>query len=139
MIVSILMATFIITAIAVLCGIVFCVKSRTYYMSICFGIALCISLLFVCGIFNLVGREDLNSLQIQYANIMLYNEVVEVCDNEQVRFGHYEKIEAYNEAYENFAETANDVLIGSLMPKNWSEGISKIDFYFRGVNYEYED
>ena len=88
-----------------------------------------------CTVLSGIYHTEVSELQAQYDDIMLYNETVELCDNEQVRFGHYEKIKAFNEAYDRLAVIEEDFMFGALFPEDWSADMGKINFYFRGVNY----
>ncbi len=137
MIIWILLIALVVTAAAIMVGIIFGrAKSKNYRNGIFVGVGICAVLMAFCMILGSIYHADVNELQAQYNDIMLYNEVVELCDNEQVRFGHYEKIEAFNEAYDRLAVIEEDFMFGTLFPKNWSADIGKIDFYFRGVSYE---
>lgn len=113
-------------------------KTKAYRKSLCICAVVCAALIIFCLILGDIYNSKVNKLQAQYDNIMLYNEIVELCDSEQVRFGHYEKIEAFNEAYDYLAELEEGFMFGVLFPKDWSADMGKIDFYFRGVNYGYE-
>ena len=136
MIIWILLIAMIVTAAAILVGVIFGrAKSKNYCTGICVGVGICAVLMAFCIVLGSNYHSEVNELQAQYNDIMLYNEVVELCDNEQVRFGHYEKIEAFNEAYDRLAVIEEDFMFGALFPKNWSADMGKIDFYFRGVNY----
>ena len=136
MIIWILLIALIVTAAAILVGMVFGrAKSKSYRNGIYTGVSICVILIAFCAILGGIYHSEVTDLQAQYNDIMLYNEVVEMCDNEQVRFGHYEKIEAFNEAYDRLAVIEEDFMFGTLFPKNWSADMGKIDFYFRGVDY----
>jgi low affinity Fe/Cu permease len=136
MIIWILLIALVVTATAILVGIVFGrTRSKSYRKGIYTGVGICTALIAFCMILGGIYTSEVNELQAQYDDIMLYNEVVELCDNEQVRFGHYEKIEVFNEAYDRLAVIEEDFMFGALFPKNWSADMGKIDFYFRGVNY----
>lgn len=136
MIIWILLIALIITIAAILVGFMFGhTKSKNYRKGIYVGVSICAVLIAFCMILGSIYHSEVNKLQTQYNDIMLYNEVVELCDNEQVRFGHYEKIEAFNEAYDRLAAIEKDFMFGTLFPKDWSADMGKIDFYFRGVNY----
>ncbi len=140
MIIWILLIALVITAAAILVGSVFGrAKSNNYRRGIYIGVGICAVLVAFCMILGGIYHSEVNKLQAQYDDIMLYNEVVELCENEQVRFGHYEKITAFNEAYDRLAVIEEDFMFGALFPKNWSADMGKIDFYFRGVNYGAED
>lgn len=139
MIIWILLIALIVTVAAILLGVVFGrAKNKSYRKGLYVGIAICVGLITFCLILGGIYNSELNELKSNYNDIMLYNEVVELCENEQVRFGHYEKIEAYNDAYDSFAISAENFMFGTLIPTDWSEDIGKIDFYFRGVDYGYE-
>ena len=136
MILWILLIALVITAAAILVGFVFgYAKSKSYRKGVYVSIGICAALIAFCMILGGIYNSEVTELQAQYNDIMLYNEVVELCDNEQVRFGHYEKIEAFNEAYDRLAVIEEDFMFGALFPEDWSADMGKIDFYFRGVNY----
>ena len=136
MIIWILLIALVVTAAAILVGAVFGrTKSKSYCKGIYVGAGICAVLIAFCMILGSIYHSEVSKLQAQYNDIMLYNDVVELCDNEQVRFGHYEKIVAFNEAYDRLAVIEEDFMFGALFPKNWSADMGKIDFYFRGVNY----
>ncbi len=136
MIIWILLIALVITSVAVLVGVVFGhAKSKNYRKGIFAGVAICAVLITFCMVLGGIYHSEVNELQAQYNDIMLYNEIVELCENEQVRFGHYEKIEAFNVAYDRLVAIEEDFMFGTLFPKNWSADMGKIDFYFRGVNY----
>ena len=136
MIIWILLIALVVTGAAILVGSVFGrAKSKSYRKGIYAGVGICAVLITFCMILGGIYYSEVSELQAQYNDIMLYNEVVELCENEQVRFGHYEKIEAFNEAYDRLAAIEEDFMFGALFPKDWSADMGKIDFYFRGVNY----
>ena len=136
MIIWILLIALVVTGAAILVGTVFGrAKSKNYRRGIYVGAGICAVLITFCMILGGIYHSEVSELQAQYNDIMLYNEVVELCENEQVRFGHYEKIEAFNEAYDRLATIEEDFMFGALFPKDWSADMGKIDFYFRGVNY----
>ena len=136
MIIWILLIALVVTAAAILVGGVFGrTKSKNYRKGIYAGVGVCAVLIVFCMVLGGIYHSEVNELQAQYNDIMLYNEVVELCENEQVRFGHYEKIATFNEAYDRLAVIEEDFMFGTLFPKNWSADMGKIDFYFRGVNY----
>jgi hypothetical protein len=139
MIIWILLSALVITVAAILVGVVFgYTKSTNYRKGIFLGIVACVALFVFCMAISGIYHSEVNELQAQYNNIMLYDEIVELCDNEQVRFGHYEKIEAFNAEYDRLVELEEGFMLGALFPKDWSADMGKIDFYFRGVNDGHE-
>ena len=136
MIIWILLIALVITIAAILVGSVFGrTKSKSYRRGIYVGIGICAVLIAFCMVLGSIYHTEVAELQTQYDDIMLYNEVVELCDNEQVRFGHYEKIKAFNEVYDRLAVIEEDFMFGALFPEDWSADMGNINFYFRGVNY----
>ena len=136
MIIWILLIIMIAIAIAITLGIVFgYMKNENYRKGLFIGISIFLILLGFCMILASFYNSDIADLRAEYENIMLYNEMVENSENEQVRFGHYEKIMAFNEKYNSLQEVEKNPFLGSLLPKNWSSNISPIEFQFRGVDY----
>lgn len=109
-------------------------KSKTYHKCTYIGVGICVVLFASCMALNSMYCSEVSELQAQYDDIMLYNEIVALNDNEQVRFGHYEKIEDFNEEYDRLMGIEKSPVFGTLFPKDWSVDMSKIDFNFRGVN-----
>lgn len=134
MIIWILLTVLIVTAIAITLGIVFgYIKSRKFRKFMYTAITICIGIVVFCGILGNSYANKVAALKADYSDIMLYHDVVNECDNEKVRFGHYEKIMAYNEQYANMVEIANNGWFGTLVRADWSNGFGPIEFYFRGV------
>lgn len=134
MIIWILLTALIVTAIAITLGVVFgYTKSRKFRKSVYIAIAICVGLATFCGILGNIYAKDIATLEANYSDIMLYHDVVSECDNEEVRFGHYEKIHAYNEQYARMVEIADNYWFGTLVQNDWSDGFGLIEFYFRGV------
>lgn len=135
MIIGILLFALLITVAAILAGLLRgYVKSKNYRKGLYVGVGICAALITFCLTLNGIYRSEVNKLQAKYNDIMLYNEIVELSNNEWVRFGHYGKIEAFNEEYNRLVETEEGFMFGALFPENWSADMSKIDFNFRGVN-----
>jgi hypothetical protein len=79
-----------------------------------------------------IYANDVADLKAQYEDIILYHEVVSECDDEAVRFGHYEKVCAFNERYHEMEVIADGDIFGALVSADWSDEISPIIFVFRG-------
>ena len=136
MIIWILLIALIMTTISIVLGFIFgYTKNRNFRKGISTGVAICLCLILFCSTLGGIYSGQVNALKTEYENIMLYNEVVSDCDNEEVRFGHYEKIHEYNENYNHMVEIAANGFFGVLVPKNWSNDCGPITFYFRGANY----
>ena len=136
MIIWILLIALIVTAISIIVGTVFgYAKNRGFRKGIFIGVAICVGLIVFCLVLGGSYANQVSEIKANYEDIMLYNGVVSECDNEEVRFGHYEKIHEYNASYERMTEIADNEFFGALVPKNWSDGFGPIAFYFRGVGY----
>ena len=134
MIIWILLIALIVTAIAITLGVVFgYTKSRKFRKAVYIAVAVCVGLVTFCGILGNTYANEVAALKNNYSDIMLYHDVVSECDNEEVRFGHYEKIHAYNEQYDRMVAIADNSWFGTLVRANWSDGFGPIEFYFRGV------
>lgn len=134
MIIGLFFITLVITVALLVGSVVGPAKSKNYHKWTYIGVGVCVVLFALCIILNGEFSSEVNELQAQYDDIMLYNEIVELSDNEQVRFGHYEKIEDFNEEYDRLVGIDESTMFGNLFPKDWSTDMSKIDFNFRGVN-----
>ena len=95
---------------------------------------ICIGLLLTCflGIFNItltgIYHSKLNDLQDRYEDLMIYHNTVSESTNEYVRFDYYNKILDYNNDYTRLENASNGLIAGYLVPKNWNESISRIEF-----------
>lgn len=133
MIIWILLIALVITAIATILGTVFgYAKNRSFRKGVYIGVAICVGLITFCLILGGQYDNKVDALKAQYEDIMLYHDVVTECDNEEVRFGHYEKIFAFNTKYNEMVEIAEDEIFGALVPSDWSDGFGPITFVFRG-------
>lgn len=134
MIVWILLIALIVTAITILLGIVFgYTRNRNFRKGVRIGVAICVGLITFCLVLGGQYSNRVDALKAQYEDIMLYHDVVNNCDNEEVRFGHYEKICAFNDKYDEMTKIAENNLFGTLVSKNWSDGLSPITFVLRGT------
>jgi low affinity Fe/Cu permease len=129
----ILLIALIITAITIVLGISFgYTKGRAFRKCMFIEIGVCAILLTFCMVLGGIYANDIADLKTQYEDIMLYHEVVNECDDEAVRFGHYEKIYDFNERYHEMEVIAEDNVFGNLVPADWSDGFGPITFVFRG-------
>ena len=134
MIIWILLIALIITAISIIVGTVFgYAKNRSFRRGVYIGVAICVGLITFCLILGGQYDNKVDALKAQYEDIMLYNDVVAECDNEEVRFGHYEKIFAFNAEYNEMVEIAENEIFGALVSSDWSDGFGPITFVFRGA------
>lgn len=132
----VLLAMLIATIAVVVVSVVFGYhKNRFIRKSMSILAAITLFLGAFCMIFAGVYDNEIQALQAEYDDIMLYHGVVTACDNEEVRFGHYEKIYSFNEKYNDMIVTSGNKWFGGLIADNWSEGMSVITFSFRGAEY----
>lgn len=133
MIIWILFIAFVITAITTILGITFgYTKSRRFRKGIFTGVGICAILVTFCMVLGGIYANDVADLKAQYEDIMLYHEVVNECNDEAVRFGHYEKVYDFNERYHEMEVIADDDIFGALVSASWSDGFGPITFVFRG-------
>lgn len=133
MITWILFIALIIAAITIILGISFgYTKNRGFRKCMAVIVGICAILLTFCGVLGGIYANDVADLKAQYEDIMLYHEVVNECNDEAVRFGHYEKIYDFNERYHEMEVIAEGPVFGNLVPADWSDGFGPITFVFRG-------
>ena len=133
MIIWILLVACIITAITIVLGIAFgYTKNRGFRKCIFTGVGICAILMTFCMVLGGIYANDVADLKAQYEDIMLYHEVVNECDDEAVRFGHYEKVYDFNERYHEMEVIADGDIFGALVSADWSDGFGPITFVFRG-------
>jgi low affinity Fe/Cu permease len=133
MIIWILLVALIITAITIILGFVFgYTKNRNFRKCVSTGVCICAILTTFCMVLGGIYANDVADLKAQYEDIMLYNEIVNECDDEAVRFGHYEKVYDFNKRYHEMETIADGDFFGALVPADWSDGFGPITFVFRG-------
>lgn len=136
MLIYVLLIALIVTAIAFILGIVFgYAKQRKYRRYLNIGLVVCAVLAAFCITLGCIHANDVKTVKAEYDTIMLYNDLVDACDDEEVRFGHYERICAYNEKYTEIEEASMSFWFGNLFPKDWKDTIKYVDFNFRGSSY----
>lgn len=134
MMLYILLISLAVLVLAILLGCVFGYTKNTFYRkSVCAITVVSI----ILGISCCVTSNSLNStaaeLQEQYDNIKLYQDVVITCDDEEVRFGHYEKIKSFNSDYLILENKSENFWIGNLLKDGWTADMDTIEFPFRGM------
>ena len=133
MIIWILLIALIITAITIVLGFIFgYTKNRNFRKCVSIGTGICAILTIFCMVLGGIYADNVADLKVQYEDIMLYNEIVNECDDEAVRFGHYEKVYDFNERYHKMEVIADGDIFGALVPADWSDGFGPITFVFRG-------
>ena len=134
MIIWILLIALIVTAIAVTLGIVFgYAKNKRYRRYLAIGLSVCVAIGIFCMAVGGFYANKVNAVKRDYDDIMIYHELVTMSDNEEVRFGHYEKICAFNDKYDELERFSKNFWFGTLIDSDWNEFMHSIDFEFRGV------
>lgn len=86
--------------------------------------------LFLYG--NAISQRD--SIEIMYEDLMIYNDTVQFCEDENVRFAHYERVREYNDSYDRLAKFQKSKWIGFFVPKGWDEEVAPIKFQLFGAS-----
>jgi hypothetical protein len=131
----ILLATLISMAVFVVAGFVcffvFDLKRSKGFRTLLAWVTVATVILGIfCGILNGIWKNEIRDMKTDYENIMIYNDVIFMTIDEKARFGHYEKVKAFNEQYELVERIAENHWFGKLIPKNWNKNMEPIDFYF---------
>ena len=124
----------IIAATILIVGTVFGYnKSRV--LKILFRTAVCLSVF--CGCFCLVlsgiYANRVTELNATHADLALYQPLVEETTNEYIRYDFYNKVNDFNERYEEMAKASENSWFGGLVRKDWSATMGPIDFYLHGA------
>ncbi len=75
-----------------------------------------------------------NRIEIMYEDLMIYNNTVQFCENENVRFAHYERVKEYNDNYDRLVKFQKSKWIGFFVPKGWDEEVAPIEFQLFGAS-----
>ena len=68
-----------------------------------------------------------------HADLTLYQPLVEETTNEYVRYDFYDKVNDFNERYEQMEKISENNWVGGLVRKDWSATMGPIDFYLHGA------
>lgn len=95
-----------------------------FIIAVLFAI-LCIAM--KCG-----ANTDLSSLTARYDDLMLYYNTVVYSSNEYVRYDYFDKVNAYNEAYEKMITLSESKWSGWFYPADKVAQVHPIDFTLHG-------
>lgn len=101
------------------------------------AVALVVAIIFAifCIALNAGAKNDLTYLTTRYDDLMLYYNTVVYSDNEYVRYDYYNKVNAYNEAYEKVIAASESKWNGWFYPAEDIAKLSTIDFTLHGDNF----
>lgn len=109
--------------------------NKNRILKVLFRTALCVSIF--CGCFCLVlsGIYDNRVIELNavHADLTLYQPLVEETTNEYVRYDFYDKVNDFNERYEEMEKISENNWVGGLVRKDWSATMGPIDFYLHGA------
>lgn len=86
-----------------------------------------------CGVLGGIYANDVNEIKATYADLVLYQPLVEETSNEYIRYDFYDKVNTYNEMYDTMETNAASDWFGALVNKNWNENCAHIDFFLHGM------
>jgi hypothetical protein len=75
-----------------------------------------------------------HDIEIMYEDLMIYNDTVQFCEDENVRFAHYERVKEYNDNYDRLVKFQKSKWIGFFVPKGWDEEVEPIKFQLFGAS-----
>jgi RsiW-degrading membrane proteinase PrsW (M82 family) len=88
-----------------------------------------------CGFYSALMNNKIADMRDAYKDIMIYDNVIQSTLDESARFGHYEKVKAFNNNYLLMERCSKSAWTGKLILKNWNENMNYVDFYFLNVEY----
>lgn len=99
------------------------------------GVVLCIIIGSICGIANLCAKSNVRNLQAEYDDLMLYYVTVVMSENEYIRYDYYDKVNAYNDHYNEVVELSESKWMDWFYATEALNGVSTIDFSLQGDEY----
>ena len=133
---SILLVSLLLAVIAVIVGIAFGYTKTKFIRTV---VSLCTVVAILSGSVCLgIGctyNNKVNTLKAEFNDLTLYQPLVEETSNEYIRYDFYDKVNDYNQRYENVANFAENAWFGALVNANWSNGFGPISFYLHGGAY----
>ena len=131
-----LLGVLALTAVTIVVTVVFGYqKNATLRKVILYGLVASLLLSGFAIVFGGIVGNTADELTATYNDLILYQTTVEHSTNEYVRYDYYDKVTAYNEAFEDYVIASQDKWLGGLYPTDWDEGIAIIDFQLHGDNY----
>lgn len=99
--------------------------------------ALVVAIVFAvfCIALSAGANTDIDSLTARYDDLMLYYNTVVYSENEYVRYDYYDKVNAYNEAYESVIAASESKWSGWFYPAEDIAKLNTIDFTLHGDNF----
>ncbi len=133
---SALMIALILAVAAILVRLIF--RPRWAWLDPIIFFTVCTVLILgtVCGCMKRDYGRQVRDLTAEFEDITLYHETVSLSSNEYVRFNFYERVREYNKAYLDAVENSKNIFDGALYPKNWTDGLTTIEFVLRENVYD---
>lgn len=139
MITAFLIAAIVLVA-AIVCLFVFKLcQNKGFVAFIVWMLVIAILLGGFCGIYAAIMKNKITNMNAAYKDIMIYDNVIQSTLDESARFGHFEKVQAFNNEYKLMDLISKSAWTGKLVPKDWNKNMNYIDFYFLNVEYTEAD
>ena len=133
------MIIFGITIILIICVIAFFIMLGIFHRMPDMAIpALVLAICFatISGCIWAVAQEDRDAIITDYEWLTNYQSVVEYSDNEYVRYDYYQRVEEYNDAYENYMKSSNSIWV-AFFYKDLPEEVQYFEFYLNQGGNDY--
>lgn len=116
-------------------GFIFKTFDHKAFKTLAFVVGVLVVLLAIISIF-LYSQADSQKrdIEIMYEDLIIYNDTVQFCEDENVRFAHYERVKEYNDNYDRLVKFQKSKWIGFFVPKGWDEEVAPIEFQLFGAS-----
>lgn len=133
------MIIFGITIILIICVIAFFIMLGIFHRMPDMAIpALVLAICFatISGCIWAVAQEDRDAIITDYEWLTNYQSVVEYTDNEYVRYDYYQRVQEYNDTYENYMKNSNSIWV-AFFYKDLPEEVQYFEFYLNQGGNDY--
>ena len=130
----VIICALVLAAIAIVIGVAFGYqKNPTLKAVFVCGVGIAVGVGIFCMILGSIFGTRVADLKQDYADLTLYQPMVEATENEYIRYDFYNKVREYNENYRVVSEISENGWYGVLTGADWNKGIDTIDFRLHGT------
>lgn len=128
-----LLSAIVVMTVAAITIWLFPTKVAKGIMAGAFVVALLFAILAIT--INAGAKSDLQHVTERYDDLMLYYNTIVYSENEYVRYDYFDKVNAYNEAYDTIIAASESKWTGWFYPAEQVAKIQPIDFTLHGDNF----
>jgi energy-coupling factor transporter transmembrane protein EcfT len=116
-------------------GFIFKTFDHKAFKTLAFVVGVLVVLLAIISVFFWDEADtQKRNIEVMYEDLIIYNDTVQFCEDENVRFAHYERVKEYNDNYDRLVKFQKNKWIGFFVPKGWDEEVEPIKFQLFGAS-----